>query len=295
MIKWVKYVTVISGENIGVKKMNEIKLILSDIDGTILNDENVVDSDLKATVNKLRNKNVPFILASARSPKGMLPIAKELAVMDNPIACYNGALVIKNLDKKSYTTILSHKLNPDEVKKIITSVHQKYPQVSINLYSGSDWYVEKIDKWVEIESDITQLEPIVTDVEKLISTEPIHKILLISEPEEIAEALNNFQAESLVDSSFYLSKPNYLEITNSHVSKEKALRELAKMYDLSLDKTMTLGDNFNDLPMLELAGLGVAMQNAPSAVKKSAKVVTESNNQNGVSKAIHKYVLNEKR
>ena len=271
--------------------MNDIKLILSDIDGTILNDDNVVDTGLKEAVNKLRDKNVPFILASARSPKGMLPIAKELAVMDNPIACYNGALVIKNIDQTAYTTVLSHELNPDEIRKIIAIVHQKYPRVSINLYSGADWYVEKIDKWVEIESDITKLDPLATDLEKLVSTAPIHKILLVSEPEEIDEVLNNFQTDGFGDSSFYLSKPNYLEITNSHVSKEKALRELAKNYNLSLDKTMTLGDNYNDVPMLKLAGLGVAMENAPEDVKECANVVTATNNHNGVSKAIEKYVL----
>lgn len=271
--------------------MNDIKLILSDIDGTILNDDNVVDSGLKSAITKLRNKDVPFVLASARSPKGMLPIAKELDVMDNPIACYNGALVIKDIDQKNYTTILNHELNHDELKQIIAIVHQKYPQVAINLYSGADWYVEKIDKWVKIEAEITKLDSTVTDIEKLIKQVPIHKLLLVSEPEEISEVLGHLQASGFVDSSFYLSKPNYLEITNSHVSKEKALRELAKIYDLSLDKTMTLGDNYNDVPMLKIAGLGVAMQNAPDGVKMAANVVTETNNHNGVSKAIEKYVL----
>lgn len=273
--------------------MMDIKLILSDIDGTILNDDNVVDSGLKQTVAKLRQKDISFVLASARSPEGMLPIAKELDVLDNPIACYNGALVVKDLDKQDFTTILSHELEIKEVRQIIEIVHQKFPNVSINLYSGADWYVEKQDKWVEIESKITKLQPIVTDINHLIDVlqVPVHKLLLVSEPEEIAEVLQYLRNADMTDSSFYLSKPNYLEITNSHVSKEKALRELAKTYDLSLDKTMTLGDNFNDVPMLKLAGLGVAMQNAPVEVKKCAKVITESNNQNGVSKAIEKYVL----
>lgn len=272
----------------------DIKLILSDIDGTILNDENVVDSDLKQVVSKLHQRDIPFVLASARSPKGMLPIAKELGVIDNPIACYNGALVVKDLNKTDYSTILSHELEIEEVRKIIQIVHQQFPEVSINLYSGSDWYVERKDKWVEIESAITKLEPTVTDIDQFVNEHkyPIHKLLLVSEPAEIDQVLDYLRNAMMPDSSFYLSKPNYLEITNSHVSKEKALRELAKVYDLSLDKTMTLGDNFNDVPMLKLAGLGVAMQNAPTEVKNCAKVITKSNNQNGVSKAIEKYVLN---
>lgn len=271
----------------------DIKLILSDIDGTILNDDNVVDSGLKTAVKQLSQKDVPFVLASARSPEGMRPIAEELDVLDNPIACYNGALVVKNLNEQAYSTILSHELDLAEVKRIIDFSHQKYPNVSINLYSGSDWYVEQTDKWVQIESSITHLTPIVTDLNKLVSEHqvPIHKILLVSEPTEIDQMLNKLTNDDFQDSSFYLSKPNYLEITNNNVSKEMALRELAKTYHLSLDQTMTLGDNFNDVPMLKIAGLGVAMQNAPEEVKKCANVITETNNQNGVSKAIEKYVL----
>lgn len=273
--------------------MDEIKLILSDIDGTILDDENAIDSGLKRAVSKLKKQDVPFVLASARSPRGMLPIAKELELLDNPIACYNGALVIKDLEQADYSTILSHELNIVEVKKIVNIVHQKFVDVSINLYSGDEWYVEKYDKWAKAEASITKLEPIETDIDQLVKQHqrPIHKILLISDTEEIEQVLNYLHNGDLKNSSFYLSKPNYLEITNNNVSKEKALRELAKVYQISLSQAMTLGDNYNDAPMLKIAGLGVAMKNAPIEIQKCANVVTETNNNNGVSKAIEKYVL----
>lgn len=270
-----------------------IKLILSDIDGTILNDQNEVDTGLKNAISKLRKQDCSFVLASARSPKGMLSIAQELNVLDNPIACYNGALVIKDLQKKDYTTILSHELNVSEVKTTLQIIHDQFPDVSVNLYSGADWYVNDFGKWEQIESNITNLTPIVTDLNRLVAEHkvPIHKLLLVAEPEEIAAILQYLQEKNFGESSFYLSKPNYLEITNSKVSKEMALRELAKTYDLTLENTMTLGDNFNDVPMLKIAGLGVAMKNAPTEVQNCANVVTETNNQNGVSKAIKKYVL----
>lgn len=270
-----------------------VKLILSDIDGTILNDDNVIDSGLKVAVEKLKQKNIPFVLASARPPEGMLLIAQKLDVLDDPIACYNGALVVKDLKNKKYSTILSHELDSGELERIISIVHDKYPNVSINLYAGIDWYVEKIDKWVEIEADITKIDPTVVDINKVITEQQlaVHKILLISDATEISQVLSYLQDSKFSNSLFYLSKPNYLEITNSNVSKETALRELAKTYGLDLKDTMTIGDNFNDVPMLKLAGLGVAMQNAPVEVKKCANVVTESNNQNGVSKAVEKYVL----
>jgi len=223
--------------------MMTVKLILSDIDGTILNDENIVDSDLKKTIEKLRQQDIPFVLASARSPKGMVTIAEELDVLDNPIACYNGALVVKDLQKKNFSTLLSHELDLTEVKDIVQTVHDKFPQISVNLYSGADWYVEAVDKWVKIEMAITKLIPLEMNLTKLVDQHqvPIHKLLLIGEATEISKALLYLQNVNLPKSSFYLSKDNYLEVTNSGVSKEKALRELVDYYGINLDNTMTVG------------------------------------------------------
>lgn len=276
-------------------EMTDIKLILSDIDGTILNDENIVDNNLKATIAKLNQKDIHFVLASARSPRGMAPIAKELEVLDNPIACYNGALVVKDIQNGSYSTMLSHGLDEIETEKVFQILHEKFPKVSINLYSGSDWYVENLDEWVKIESGITKSLPIKADLDKLVKKHeiPIHKLLLISDSQEITKVMNFLRSSNLSNSSFYLSKDNYLEITNRNVSKERALRELVKYYQIKLDNTMTLGDNFNDIPMLDLANIGVAMKNAPIEVKEHANVITRSNNENGVSYAIKKYVLKE--
>ena len=72
-----------------------IRLVISDIDGTILNDQHQVDYQLKIQLPLLQEKGIPFVLASARSPLGMEPIAQQLGLIDNPLACYNGALVIK--------------------------------------------------------------------------------------------------------------------------------------------------------------------------------------------------------
>lgn len=273
--------------------MTEVKLILSDIDGTILNDKNIVDSDLKRNIAELRLQRIHFVLASARSPKGMVALAQELDILDNPIVCYNGALVVKDLQKDNYQTILSHSMNILEIKEIFQILHEKFPRISINLYSGSNWYVENFDKWVKIEADITNMTPIEMNLNQLVAEQriPVHKLLLISDTSEIKQARQYLQDNNFANSSFYLSKDNYLEITDRDVSKQKALQELVKYYQINLNNTMTLGDNFNDVPMLDLAQIGIAMGNAPDEVKKHADVVTKSNNENGVSDAIKKYAL----
>ena len=172
---------------------------------------------------------------------------------------------------------------------------KEFPTVSINVYSGKDWYVNTLDKWVEIEAQITGESPKVTSLADFLQEEKnlIHKLLLIDNAATIQKLKETLATIDFPQTDFYLSKDNYLEVTHNQVSKKQALLELANYYQLSLTEIMSIGDNYNDIPMIETAGLGVAMGNAPTDVKVSANKVTDSNDQNGVSKAIKLYVLSE--
>lgn len=269
-----------------------IRLIISDIDGTILDDQHQVDPNLKDVIPLLNREKIPFVLASARSPLGMEPIARDLGLGDNPLACYNGALVIKG-DPQAYETIIEHPLDKKEIRTFLELVKAEFPSVSINLYSGKDWIANRLDKWVQIEAAITGEQPMIQNVlmPVLDVLMPAHKLLLIDEAPVIQKLHDYLQTLDFTKTAFYLSKDNYMEVTAKHVSKEQALYEIAQHYQVPLEQVMTIGDNFNDLPMLRLAGLGVAMGNAPEAVKTEAKAVTKSNNEHGVAEVVEKYVL----
>ena len=270
--------------------MSRIKLIMSDIDGTILDKNHQLDSYLIELMPLLKQCNIPFVLASARSPLGIAPISKELGITDCPIACYNGALI--SLGDK----ILSqHSIDKSELLLLHDFLKKEFPTVSINVYSGKDWLVNTIDEWVEIEATITGESPKVTSLADFIRDEKtlVHKLLLINNAPTIQKLKETLSTMDFPQTDFYLSKDNYLEVTHNQVSKKQALLELANYYQLSLTEIMTIGDNYNDIPMIETAGLGVAMGNAPTEVKTCANTVTDSNDQNGVSKAIKLYVLSE--
>ena len=145
-----------------------------------------------------------------------------------------------------------------------------------------------------MEGSITGESPIIKELQDTVSDSepPIHKLLLIDEPEVIQDLHQKLLSMDFPQTAFYLSKDNYLEVTAKHVSKEHALLEVAKYYDLPLEEVMTIGDNFNDSPMLALAGLGIAMGNAPEGVKETANLVTASNDEHGVAQAIREHVLN---
>ena len=270
--------------------MSRIKLIMSDIDGTILDKNHQLDSYLIELMPLLKQCNIPFVLASARSPLGIAPISKELGITDCPIACYNGALI--SLGDK----ILSqYSIDKSELLLLHDFLKKEFPTVSINVYSGKDWLVNTIDEWVEIEATITGESPKVTSLADFIKDEKtlVHKLLLIDNASTIQKLKETLATMDFPQTDFYLSKDNYLEVTHNQVSKKQALLELAKYYQLSLTEIMTIGDNYNDIPMIETAGLGVAMGNAPTEVKTCAKAVTDSNEQNGVSKAIKLHVLDK--
>ena len=270
--------------------MSRIKLIMSDIDGTILDKNHQLDSYLIELMPLLKQCNIPFVLASARSPLGIAPISKELGITDCPIACYNGALI--SLGDK----ILSqYSIDKSELLLLHDFLKKEFPTVSINVYSGKDWLVNTIDEWVEIEATITGESPKVTSLADFIRDEKtlVHKLLLIDNTDTIQKLQKTLSSIDFPQTDFYLSKDNYLEVTHNQVSKKQALLELANYYQLSLTEIMSIGDNYNDIPMIETAGLGVAMGNAPTDVKVCANKVTDSNDQNGVSKAIKLYVLSE--
>ena len=270
--------------------MSVIKLIISDIDGTILDQKHQLDSHLLELMPLLKQSEIPFVLASARSPLGIAPISKELGITDFPIASYNGALISTG-DK-----ILSqHTINKKELLLLHDFLTKEFPTVSINVYSGKNWYVNALDKWVEIEAQITGESPKVTSLADFLQEEKnlIHKLLLIDNAATIQKLKETLATIDFPQTDFYLSKDNYLEVTHNQVSKKQALLELANYYQLSLTEIMSIGDNYNDIPMIEIAGLGVAMGNAPTEVKTCSNRVTDSNDQNGVSKAIKLYVLSE--
>lgn len=270
--------------------MSRIKLIMSDIDGTILDKNHQLDSYLIELMPLLKQRDIPFVLASARSPLGIAPISKELGITECPIACYNGALI--SLGDK---ILRQHTINKKELLLLHDFLKKEFPTVSINVYSGKDWLVNTIDEWVEIEATITGESPKVTSLADFIKDEKtlVHKLLLIDNTDTIQKLQKNLSSIDFPQTNFYLSKDNYLEVTHNQVSKKQALLELAKYYQLSLSEIMTIGDNYNDIPMIETSGLGVAMGNAPTDVKTCANTVTDSNDQNGVSKAIKLYVLSE--
>ena len=149
--------------------MSSIRLIVSDIDGTILDQQHQVDPDLIELIPKLQEKKIPFILASARSPIGIAPIARRLGVHQEPIASYNGALIVKGEE-----ILFEHSLNKDEIRTFLHRVEELDSSISINCYSGSVWFNSREDQWTQVEASITGETPQIQPLSQTLSDDALH-------------------------------------------------------------------------------------------------------------------------
>ena len=185
--------------------MSSIRLIVSDIDGTILDQQHQVDPDLIELIPQLQEKKIPFILASARSPIGIAPIARRLGVHQEPIACYNGALIVKGEE-----ILFEHSLKKDEIRTFLHRVEELDPSISINCYSGAVWFNSREDQWTQVEASITGETPQIQPLSQTLSDDALHlhKLLLIGETQNIQEPYQKLDPQEFPQTAFYLSKEN---------------------------------------------------------------------------------------
>ena len=267
-----------------------IDLIVSDIDGTILNTEHQVTQELKETLAAVTKAGIPFVLTSARSPLAMTHIRDELS-LQTPLAAYNGAYISEYQTDKA---LFSLPVDFTEANKVIQLAHRRYPEIAINMYSGDRWLVPKRNQWVQLEEKITQMQAEELDLPRFLLGEPeIHKVLFIGDKEPLAELERSIGNLVLLESGQYRSKENYLEFTHKKVSKELALEQVAQYYQVDLAHTLAIGDHDNDVSMIGAAGVGIAMGNASEAARKKADFITADNNHNGVA-VVLKQVLQQR-
>ncbi|WP_036735385.1 Cof-type HAD-IIB family hydrolase [Paenibacillus zanthoxyli] len=269
-----------------------IKAIFSDIDGTLLNSRHQITPETKSAIQKVKDRDIPFVLVSARMPSGILPLQQELEI-NAPVICYSGALVLGGSDSGGHRkTLHSVGMGKSSVDLMLGIVSSGFPGISFSLYSHDQWIVGDLtDPWVIQEQEIIKVDPIERELSSYIEEDhEIHKILCMGNPQEI-----NWLAETLKrvvpGVSIYKSKDTYLEIMDEMVSKSYAIRELEEVLHISNRELMAIGDNYNDIDMILYAGLGIAMGNAPEEVKRIADTVTLSNDEDGLKDGIERFVL----
>lgn len=256
-----------------MKKHQSYQAVFSDIDGTLLNDQHKITPHTEKAIKALMAQQIPFIPVSARPPLAITPYTAQLET-DNAIVCYGGALVLDQNLKPLYSVTIENKYLMELEEQLKSLSH-----LSINYYIGKDWFSNDLNnQWTINEGLITGLQA----VRKPENIADVHKILVIGEANEI-EHLEKTLKNQFPQLAIHRSKKEYLEIMDKQATKSNAIRFLEKELNISSDKIIAFGDNFNDIDMLQYAGLSVAMGNAPEEIKSIAKRVTASNNEDGIA------------
>lgn len=275
--------------------MIKYKIICSDIDGTLLNSNRELSVNTLKSIDLLNRKNIPFVMISARMPKAMRPLQTQIK-SNYPIVCYNGAYIESEVkDKGAVEQLLSKTIDIPTLKKIIVLLEGT--QLHLGTYYKDEWMVNQDDYWTKREKNNTKINPEIRDMDYIYdifekrNCGP-HKIMIMGDYEKI-EPLETELKNAVGDLiSIYRSKDTYLELNAKDVSKSTSLDVLSDYLGIPVTEFIAFGDNYNDVSMIEKVGFGVAVGNAREEVKNVADEVVEKNTEDGVAKAIKKY-LNE--
>ncbi len=266
-----------------------IKLVAVDIDGTLLNSKNEVTPQVAKAVKEARDAGVKFVIATGRPIAGVQHLLQELDLRhpDNYVITFNGGLV---QDTATEEDIIREPLSYDDYLDIEFLSRKLGVHLHAITKEGIYTANRNIGKYTVHEATLVSM-PIFYRTPEEMTEKEIVKIMMIDEPELLDQAIAGIPQEFYDRFTIVKSKPFYLEFMPKTVSKGAAVLHLAEKLGFTRDELMAIGDEENDRAMLEVVGHPVVMANGVPEVKKIAKHITKSNDEDGVAYALRKWVL----
>ena len=290
-----------------ISKFFMIKLIASDMDGTLLNHNHKIPKENVELINYAKNQGIEFVVATGRAYYEALPALNEENINCDVISFNGGIVYDKNGNIISITPMLPKDLYYTiEILKSFDISYQLYTkntiytksiETDINAYidlirsNGYDPDVEHLRAEAQQKLDVGYITE-VENIELYLNEKenPPIKIIAISNDisklENAAKLLSENKSISVTSSG-----ANNIEIMHKNATKGEALKEIAKIYGINLENAVAIGDNLNDQAMLDIVGYSVAMKNGNTILKEQAKYVTEkTNSEGGVADTIFKLI-----
>jgi Cof subfamily protein (haloacid dehalogenase superfamily) len=262
-----------------------IKLLLADVDGTLVTQEKILTDQAIAAVHQLREADILFAITSGRPPRGMEMLIEPLD-LQTPVAAFNGGLLVdRNL------AIVEERVLPEDLVIPIADL-LKSLGLNVWIYRGADWYVpDPKGPHVDREAWTVKFEPkVMTNLDGL--TTRVAKIVGVSDDyDAVAKASASVHQRFGDHVAAAASQPYYLDVTHPDANKGSVANYLAHRYELSNEEIATIGDMPNDTLMFACSGLSIAMGNADAAVRGTAHQVTDTNENNGFASAVRHFIL----
>ena len=268
------------------------KLLVLDVDGTLLNNEKEISKRTLAALLKVQHMGIRIVLASGRPTSGIMPFAKalELGNFGGYILSYNGCQVIK---ADTGEVMFERRINPEQIPYL----EKKSRKNGFSIFTYHDDHIltdNADDLHIRKEAWLNHLK-IMEEPEFSIAIDfaPC-KCVLVSDDYEALRGLENHWKRRLAGVlDVFPSEPYFLEVVPCGVDKANTLALLMDQLGVKREEVIAIGDGVADVTMLQLAGKSVAMGHAPDSVKICADYVTASNDEDGVAQAVEKLILSE--
>ncbi|MGV8980165.1 Cof-type HAD-IIB family hydrolase [Clostridium sp.] len=267
------------------------KLVVTDMDGTFLNSKDEISEENIKIVKELNKRGILFSIATGRLDTMIKPYLKQIG-NNNPVISCNGALV-RNVSKGEFyhaqimeTEGFTKVIDICKANNLIFSVYCEYTVYSESTEGRIKYFIERNEILSEEDKvAIKIVNNIYTDID-----EKIFKILVSNEDSGVLERVRE-QIDKISGIEAIKSSSSLLDVMATGVTKGNALKNLAEILKIKREEIIAIGDNHNDISMLKYAGYSIAVGNAEQAVKDIADLVTVSNDEDGVAKALRE-VLN---
>lgn len=261
------------------------RLLVADIDGTLVTSNREITPGVVQAVRAAQERGVRVCLATGRMWPSAAPYFQRLGA-DPPAILYNGGLVY---DFRTDTVLRRVPLAYDHAR-IVLELLREFPQVQPHLYVDDRVYTGHINEFSDRyrRKDGIPVEE-VGDLVAFLPRTPM-KILIIGERADLQRVYERVEALPIYINAVF-SEATYLEILPAGSSKGSALEFMAQRLGVPLEVVIAVGDNLNDLEMIRVAGLGVAMGNAPDALRTQADYVTATNDEEGLREVVERFVL----
>jgi Cof subfamily protein (haloacid dehalogenase superfamily) len=271
----------------------DIRLLVLDIDGTIAGKSNYISEPVKQAIEKAQSKGIQIAISTGRMYRSALRFHQEIG-STLPLIAYQGAWIQDPATQKIHKHLAVSRHTAEQLLDYFES-DTLLSSLSVHFYINDQLYVRQVTPQTRLYSKRSGIEPIVVgDLRKVLTQFEPTKILALCEDTAIVEQMLGSLRQQYTPAELYLttSVATFFEAAHPAVNKGAAVRYLAEeILGFSANNVMAIGDNFNDVEMLQYAGIGIAMGNAPSQVQAIAKWVAPSVEQEGAAAAIEAFLL----
>jgi Cof subfamily protein (haloacid dehalogenase superfamily) len=268
------------------KAAESIKMVVADVDGTLVTQEKVLTKRAAEAVLRLHEAGIQFSITSGRPPRGMAMLIDPLK-LTQPLAAFNGGVLIK----PDLKTVVDQKFLPVGVpEKVIEAIENH--GLDVWLYTDTGWFVHDPNApHVAREQWTVKFPPtVVKSFAGLL--DGVAKIVGVSDDyDRVAKCEKDVQQAGGTHISAARSQPYYLDVTHPQANKGEVVRSFSRLFNISPKEIVTMGDMPNDVLMFKESGMSIAMGNASAEVQAAATYVTSTNEDEGFANAIEKYIL----